>query len=121
LLTAQQELEGAEVDELADMACPTFAGHQLDDAPQHSHNVNLWITTKKLPAHTPVAGAIPADAERTMAEIAYFASTLRDAATLWFHGLNVNTAPAAEFISMLNALIAAFELQFAFDPAQKWD
>jgi len=28
--------------------------------------------------------------------------------------------PAAGVISTLNRLIAAFELQFAFDPAQKW-
>jgi len=37
-----------------------------------------------------MAGAMPADAERTMAEIAYFASTLKDAAAVWFNGLTVN-------------------------------
>jgi len=54
VLTGRQELEGAEVGELADMACPTFLGRQLADALHHSRNVKLWIAAKKLPAHTPV-------------------------------------------------------------------
>jgi len=67
-----------------------------------------------------VVGAVPSDAEKTMAEIAYVASTLRDAATLWFKGLTINPVAGAGVIATLDALIAAFELQFAFDPAQKW-
>jgi len=81
----QQELKGAEVGEQADMSCPTFSGRQLDDAPLHSRNVKLWIATKKLPARAAMAGAVPADAERTMAQIGYFSFTLREAATLWFY------------------------------------
>jgi len=46
LLTVQQELEGAEVGELADMACPTFSGRQLDDALQHSRNVKYELRIK---------------------------------------------------------------------------
>jgi len=91
----------------------------LDDAPQHSCNVKLWIATKKLPARAAGVGAVPADAKRTMAETAYFASTLKDAAALWFNGLTVNAVPAAGVISSLDLLVAAFESQFAFDPAQK--
>jgi len=120
LLTVRQELEGADVGELANRACPVFSGRQLDDPPQLSRNFKLWIATKKLSAHTPVAGAVPADAERKMAEIAYFAFTLRDAANIWFNGLTNNQVAGAGVTATLDALLAAFQQQFAFVPAQKW-
>jgi len=120
LMTVQQELKGAEVGELADMFGSTFLGRQLDDASQHSRNVKLWIATKKLQARVAMVGVVPADAERTMAEIAYFASTLKNAAALWFNWLTVNAVPAVGVISSLDLLVAAFEAHFEFDLAQKW-
>jgi len=120
LLTVQKKLEGAEVGELADMSEPTFSGRQIYDALQHSRNMKLWIATKKLPARAALMGAVPADAEKTMAEIAYFFSTLKDAAALRFNGLTLNVVPAAGVISSLDLLVAAFNAHFAFDPAQKW-
>jgi len=45
---------------------------------------------------------------------------LRDAATFWFKGLTINPVAGAGVITTLDALIPAFEQQFAFDPAQNW-
>jgi len=74
------------------MACPTFPGRQLVDPPQHAKNVRLWMVCKKLPARTPMA--VPVDGERNMAEISYFASTLKVGATLWLNSLTIDMAPA---------------------------
>jgi len=59
-----------------------------------------------------------------MAEISYFASTIKDKATLWFNSLTIEVDPAAQVaatnpIGTLVALCAAFEAQLLFDPAQK--
>jgi len=109
----------------ANMPRPMFSGRQLDDATLHSRNVKLWIATKKLPARAAaiaVAGAVgaagyvaavPADAKKTMAEISYFSSMFKDAATLWFNGLTIDVVPAVGVISSLNLLVAALETQFA--------
>jgi len=60
--------------------------------------------------------------ERHMPEISYFASTLPEGATLWFNSLTINNAMpvVAGPIGTLEAICAAFEAHYLFDPAQKW-
>jgi len=62
------------------------------------------------------------DEERNTAEISYFASSLKDSATLWFNNLTIDVNPGhvAAAIGNLTELCAAFQLHFLFDPAQKW-
>jgi len=62
------------------------------------------------------------DEERIMAEVSYFQSTLKDTATLWFNNLDITVAPGRPVgtIGTLAELLAAFQLHFLFDPAQKW-
>jgi len=80
---------------------------------------------KKLPAHTAaVVGGAAANSKKNMAEISYFASILKDGATLWFNSLTIEVDPAAQVaatnrIGTLVALCAVFEAQFFFDLAQK--
>jgi len=62
--------------ELADMASPVFSGRHLEDSILHCKNIRLYIACKKLPPHTAV-GVVPSDAERNIAEISYFLSTLQ--------------------------------------------
>jgi len=104
------------------MSCSTFSGRQLDDADLHVRTFKLWLSTKKLPARAVAAHGMVVDEERNTAEISYFASSLRDAATLWFNNLviNVDPAHAAGVIGNLTELCGAFQLHFIFDPAQKW-
>jgi len=56
-----------------------------------------------------------------MAEISYFASTLREGAMLWFNSLTIsNEAPVVVgAIGTLAELCEAFEAHYLFDPAQK--
>jgi len=122
LTTVQQELKVAEVFDMADMACPTFSDKQLEDAIQHVKSAKLWIACKKLPARAAAVGNLPVDAESNTAEISYFASTLRAAATFWFNGQTMDVDPAnaaSGVIRALDALCTAFQAHYLFDPAQK--
>jgi len=78
------------------------------------------MASKKLPARA--ALPLPVDGERSMAEISYFASTLKEGAMLWFNSLTVGIAvPVVPgTIGTLTDLCAAFEAHYLFDPAQKW-
>jgi len=108
--------------ELADMAAPSFSGRQLKDSILECKHVRLYFACKKLPTHT-VVEVVPAEAERNMAEISYFSSTLQGSAALWFNTLKieVNQAVAvAGNIGSLAALCTVFEAQYLFDPEQKW-
>jgi len=67
-------------------------------------------------------GVVPADAERNMAEISYFSSTLQGSAALWFNTLTIEVNPAvavAGNIGTLAALCSAFQAQYFFNPGQK--
>jgi len=60
-----------------------------------------------------------------MAEISYFASTLREGATLCFNELTIEVDPALHVardgaIGTLAPQCTRFDAQFLFDPAQKW-
>jgi len=90
LVTVRQELDGVDVGDLSDMSIPMFFGRQLEDAPQHVQSVKLWMACKKLPPRA--ALPLPVDGERHMAEIFYFASTLREEATLWFNSLTIGVS-----------------------------
>jgi len=100
----RQELDCAVTSDLSDMSCSTF-----------SRAINI-------PARAAAAHGMEIDEEWNTAEISYFASSLRDSATLWFNNLVniVDPAHAAGVLGNLTELCAAFELHFFFDPAQKW-
>jgi len=118
LLTVRQE---PDVGDLSDMSCPTFSGRQFEEAPQHVKRVRIYIACKKLPARA--ALPLPVDGECHMAEISYFAFTLRKGATLWFNSLTISNAVpvvVVRAIWTLEAICAAFEAHYLFDPAQKW-
>jgi len=94
------------------MAPGPFYGRHLENAEQHVKTFTLWLATKKLPA--PLAAPAVGD-PRDIAEIAFFASTLRDGAILWF---NAHAIPAT--MNTLALVKAAFLLHFVFDEANKW-
>jgi len=96
------------------MSCPSFSGRQLEDAPQHVRSVKIWMASKKLPARA--ALPLPVDGERSMAEISYFASTLKEGAMLWFNSLTISIAVPVvpNAIGTLAALCAAFEAHYLF-------
>jgi len=122
LVTVRQELDFAGTGDLSEIACSTFAGKQLEDAIQHVRTFRLWLSTKKLPSRVAAFHGMTIDMERITAEISYFASSLRDSATLWFNNLVINVDPAhpAGTIGTLAELCTAFQVHFIFDPAQKW-
>jgi len=122
LVTVRQELDCAVVDDSPEMSCSTFSGKQLDDAVLHMRTFKLWLSTKKLPSRAMAANGSPIDAEQNTAEISYFASFLRNSATLWFNNLTIDVDPAhaANAIGNLTKLCTAFHLHFLFDAAQKW-
>jgi len=122
LLTVREKLDFAGTGDLSEMACSTFAGKQLEDAVQHVRTFRLWVSTKKLPTRATALHGLTVDAERITAEISYFASWLRDLATLWFNNLvnNVDPLHPVGTIGTLTELCTAFKLHFIFDPAQKW-
>jgi len=75
-----------------------------------------------LPAYAPLP-TNPANGEKNLAEIAYFASMLTGAALLWFNRLTIEVGPAVAVvgdIGTLAALCTAFQGQFLFDLSQKW-
>jgi len=78
------------------------------------------MASKKLPARA--ALLFPVDSERSMAEILYFASTLKEEAMLWFNSLTISIAIPVVIgaIGTLEDRCAAFEAHYLFDPAQKW-
>jgi len=121
LVTVRQELEFEETGDTSEMTTP-FCGRLLDDVVFHVLNFDLWLCTKKLPARAAALHSKHIDEEWIRAEISYFQSTLRDAATLWFDNLIINVDPAcpAGNIGTLAELVAAFQVHFLFDPAQKW-
>jgi len=82
LVTVHQDLDCAATGELSDMSCSTFSGKQLDDADLHVRTFKLWLSTKKLPAKAAAAHGMVVNEERNTAEISYFASSLRDSATI---------------------------------------
>jgi len=61
------------------MSTPSFKGVHLKDTLLHFKNLKFFIATKKLPARTAV-GVLQANAERNMAEISNFSSTLQGSA-----------------------------------------
>jgi len=83
---------------------------------------NYGYVLRNYLARAAAAHGMVVDEERNTAEISYFASLLRDSATLWFNDLAINVDPAhpASTIKNLTELCAAFQLHFIFDPAQKW-
>jgi len=89
-----------------------FYGCHLENAEQHVKNFTLWLAQKKLPA---VLAAPAAGDPRDIAEIAFFASTLRECAILWF-----NAQPIPATMNTLVLVTAAFFLHFVFDEANKW-
>jgi len=80
LVAAQADLQVALLDAIgnemaeSNRAPGPFYGRHLENTEQHVINFKLWLSTKKLPAavNPPVAGE-----DRDMAQIAYFANTLR--------------------------------------------
>jgi len=98
---------------MGDTAPAPFYGRHLEDSAQHVKNVKLWLATKKHPAHDnpPSAG----DAHH-IASIAYFASSLKEAA--WLNSERVGTAP--DTIRTFDQLVTSFLLQFAFDQSNQW-
>jgi len=110
MVTVRQELDSAATGDLSDMSCPTFSVRELDDAVLHVRTFKIWLNTKKLPARAAALHGLLLDEERLTAEISYFASSLRDSATLWFNNLviNVDIAYPARTIGNLTELCAAF-------------
>jgi len=88
-----------------------FYGRHLENAEQHVKNFTLWLATKKLLA---IANPVVIGGERDMAQIAYFASTLRERATLWF---NAQDIPGT--FKTLALVTAPFFTYFLFDVANK--
>ena len=120
----QEEISDTEEEDDMATTQPLFYKRYLEDSRQHIQNMRLWLSIRKLPNPAPplaVDAEGPAQHEiddRNMAQIAYFAGSLKDDALTWFNSLIIE--PGEGNITTYEELIESFEERFQFDQANQW-